>query len=64
VLHTQVDPLVNQTYEPPVGHDLAAKLLHPFLADVLRIVASGLGRSGEVRRYDHTRSMKWPASIV
>ena len=36
VLDTQVEPLVNQTFEPLVGHDLAAKLLHPFSADVLR----------------------------
>jgi hypothetical protein len=27
---TQADPLVHQTLEPPVGHDLAAKLHHPF----------------------------------
>src|ERR1019366_2228920 len=36
VLDTQVDPLVNQTFEPLVIHRLAANILHAFLADVLR----------------------------
>jgi hypothetical protein len=36
VLDTQVDPLVDQASEPLVGCDSAAKLLHAFLADVLR----------------------------
>src|ERR1035437_7722946 len=36
VLDTKVDPLVNQTFEPLVGHGLTAHLLYVFLADVLR----------------------------
>src|SRR5882724_13505893 len=36
VLDTQVDPLVNEAFEPLVGGDPAAKFLHAFLADVLR----------------------------
>jgi hypothetical protein len=35
VLDTQVDPLLNQTFEPLVSGDLAPKVLHPFSADVL-----------------------------
>ena len=36
MLDTQVGPLVNQAFEPLVGCDSPAKLLHAFLADVLR----------------------------
>ena len=36
MIDTQVDPLVNQTFEPLVDHGLTANLFHPFLADVLR----------------------------
>ena len=36
MLNTQVDPLVNQTFEPLVSRGLAANILYPFPADVLR----------------------------
>jgi hypothetical protein len=35
VFDTEVDPLVNQSLEAFVGGNLAAKLLHRFLTDVL-----------------------------
>src|SRR5260370_33048868 len=36
VLDTQVDPPLDQTIEPLVGRGLAANVLHPFRADLLR----------------------------
>jgi len=71
VLDTQVDPLVHQTFEPLVGHDLAAKLRHPFPADVLRAalhpagtadlpVGPGvvLGKAGTTARRRRTGSLR------
>src|SRR5215467_9555221 len=43
VLDTQIEPLVNQTFEPLVGGDLAAQLLHPFLAHVFRTTLHATG---------------------
>src|ERR1035437_1073685 len=34
--HTRIGLTANQTLEPPVSRGLAANLLHPFPADVLR----------------------------